>query len=89
MSIYSLVFNYHNTTYHFTAKYLGNDLYKVLFLNSVDREFLIPQKFIINANHTLIFLPEEPNAVFYVSLNALDFLKSLAASLKEYFMEYV
>lgn len=89
MAIYTYVFDYNNVQYNFTAKSLGNDLYKVKFLNAIDREFYLPLKFIINANRSLIFLPEEPNAMYNVTCDALHFLQNLSASLKEYFVEFI
>lgn len=87
MPITSFIFNYHHTAYNFTAKRLNNHLYKVKFSDPLD-SFGLPQKFIINTHFVLLFLPEKPNAPFYTTQDAADFLKTFSNDLKEYALEY-
>lgn len=87
MPITSFIFNYNYAAYNFTAKLLAKDLFKVKFSDPLDC-YGLPQKFIINTHFVLLFLPEKPNAPYYTTQDATEFLKTFSAELKEYVLEY-
>lgn len=88
MPVNSYIFTYNNTNYIFNARPLEDDrFYKIQFLNPVDN-FGLPQQFLLNTSLVLVFLPEEPNALYYTTKDARAFLKSFSADLQQYMLEF-
>ena len=87
MPVNSFIFTYKNMEYNFNAKPLNDTLFKVQFFNPVGY-YSLPQDFLLNTNFTLVFLPEEPNAVYTTTQDAQLFLKSFSADLKKYMLEF-
>jgi hypothetical protein len=74
--------------YSFNAKALKDDcLYKVQFLNPVD-PYGLPQNFLLHTSQVMVFLPEEPNAPYYITRHAREFLKNFSEDLKKYMLEF-
>jgi len=87
MPVNSLVFTYKNTSYNFNVKSLGNNLVKVQFSNSIG-DYCLPQKFFLNTRFILVFLSEEPNAVYETTESGHFFLKSFSEDLRKYILEF-
>ena len=87
MPVNAYNFIYNNLAYSFNVKPVSDDLFKVQFLNPIDNLGL-PQQFWLNTQFVLVFLLEEPNAVYSVTREAKDFLTNFSADLKQYIFEF-
>jgi hypothetical protein len=87
MPVNSYIFTYKNVCYNFNVKSLGYNLFKVQFSNSMG-DYSLPQKFLLNTKFILVFLPEEPNAVYETTSGGYIFLKSFSEDLKKYILEF-
>ena len=85
VNAYNFIFN--KNEYSFNAKPVNDDLFKIQFLNPVDNLGL-PQQFLLNTKFVLVFLPEEPNALYYVTRDARTFLTNFSSDLKQYMLEF-
>ena len=88
MPVNSLIFTYNNTSYNFNAKALSESLFKIQFLDYVNK-YSLPQHFFLNVNHVIVFLSEEPNAPYATTTDAHNFLSAFSTDLKAYMLEFV
>jgi len=87
MPVNAFNFIYNNAAYCFNARPIEDDLFKIQFLDPVD-SLGLPQQFLLNTQFVLVFLPEEPNALFYVTRDARAFLTHFSTDLKQYMLEF-
>lgn len=88
MAVNAYIFTYNQMRYSFNANALTDDsIYKIQFLNPVD-PYGLPQNFLLHINQVMVFLCEEPNAPYYITKSARDFLNHLSEDIKKYMLEF-